>query len=87
MSVPFVIQKHPLPMPVPRANHVAVTWNDATIIWGGFGDYKSTIHYHLSGVWHKVETSGEAPGKVHNGDVQVVDDKMFVLQGRNSIIG
>ena len=49
--VPFVIQKHSLPLPGPRANHVAVIWNESTIIWGGFGDdiKTSTIDYHLSG--------------------------------------
>ena len=75
-------------MPGPRSSHVAVTWNDATIIWGGFGDYKSTtVHCHLSGVWHKVETSGEAPLKVTRTAVQVLEDTMFVLQGSNSIMG
>ena len=84
MAVPFSIEKlAPLPFKVTR--HVAVTWKDLIIVWGGYSqdiaNTSSVVHYHSSGRWIRQETQGNVPRIRDVWDVvgHVIDDKMYIL--------
>ena len=57
MSFPFSIQRSELSLPENRYGHVAVTWDNAIIIWGGavnthgYEVPTSLVDHHLSGKW------------------------------------
>ena len=81
-------------VPLPMYGHVAVTWKNATIVWGGTmpGEelgatmqglqVKATVCKHLKGKWTKIQTSGNIPGWQFH-EAQVLNDKMFVLVANN----
>ena len=83
MAAPFRIHQSELPLPHERAGHVAVTWNKATIIWGGRTSDQtitdSDVYMHLSGKWIRKETSGNVPSETRDVTAHIVDDTMFVL--------
>ena len=83
MAAPFRIHKSELSLPHKRFGHIAVTWNKATIIWGGKTSDQtikdSDVYMHLSGKWMRKETSGDAPTITSCAAAHVVDDTMFVL--------
>ena len=86
---PFTLQKVLPELPRPRMWHVAVTWQNLTIVWGGYNEFnedypKSQVYYHLSGSWIRKETSGLAPqGQQNLSKPQVLNDKMFVIDFHN----
>ena len=68
MSFPFTLQRSQAPsLPHPRRHHHALTWGNATLIWGGTGDAEtkfeiiSVVYLHLAGEWTRLETSGTWP--------------------------
>ena len=80
------MKRSELQLPCTRARHVAVTWKEATIIWGGYSSNEtvtnSQVDVHLSGKWTREDTRGDVPSidRSHTGCVaHVVDDIMFVL--------
>ena len=91
MAAPFRVQKSELPLPHTRVCHVAVTWNNATLVWGGIRSTwgpnaglfaTSEVYVHLDGKWTKKETSGDVPGISQNAMgamAHVVDDNMLVF--------
>ena len=94
MSVPFSIRKSVLPFPREIVRHVAVTWNNATIIFGSIEqdmltDDFSVVYLHVSGKWIRKETAGHEPKPAYKSGAVVIDDKMLVLgdtfSGRNVI--
>ena len=90
MAETFRFKRSELRLPHKRAHHVAVTWNKATIIWGGYSSDEiitaSQVHVHLSGKWTKKDTSGDVPNikGTHNA-AHVVGDKMFVVSYAGSV--
>lgn len=93
MAKPYNMKKSRFPLPVGIAKHRALTWNNATIVWGGFNseEDESLIFINLSGKWIKKVTSGEIPrrwqelaawpcrlGNLGN-TAQVINDKMYVI--------
>ena len=79
MAAPYKIQRSMLPIPHAHSR-VAVTWNNATIVWDPIRFY--LIHYHISGEWLQKETTGYAPwcvSALNNITAEVVDDKIFVV--------
>ena len=61
-------------------NHVAVTWNNATVIWGNRPPWgKSVVYHHLRGTWTEQETSGDLPLASGHQFAHVLNDRMFVL--------
>ena len=91
MSFPFSIQRSELSLPENRFGHVAVTWDNAIIIWGGavnthgYEVPTSLVDYHLSGKWTRIGTSGDAPSSsLHiERQAQVLHDKMFLLDAHS----
>ena len=86
MAEPYRIIKSQLSLPHKREGHVAVTWKNAILIWGGQTDdhsitssqLRSHVYMHLSGKWTVKETTGPVP--ILSEDMaHVVNDKMFVL--------
>ena len=74
-----------------RHAHVAVVWNDKTLIWGGDNDdeesteHLSTItsilcHYGEKGEWIRIRTSGDGPTIQYGHPAEVVNDKMYIMQ-------
>ena len=82
MAEPYRIIKSELQLPHKRVGHVAVTWKNAILIWGGqtvpYSQLDSHVYMYLSGKWTKKETTGHVP-KICDGMAHVVNDKMFVL--------
>ena len=82
MAAPYRIHKSESSLPHKRVGHVAVTWNKATIIWGGrtldpmISD--SEVYMHISGRWIRKETRGDVP-TTYTSAAHVIKDKMFVL--------
>ena len=73
-----------------RSGHVAVTWNNATLIWGGLGMKPmepsrvidpSVVHIHFNGKWMEKNTTGDTPTESVNASANVMDGKMFVVGG------
>ena len=59
---------------------MAVTWNEATIIWAWLGDNdRSMVYYHRAGQWMRKKTTGTQPSWFFNGTAQVHDDKMWLI--------
>ena len=55
---------------------VAVTWEEATIIWDG------VVHCHKAGEWKEMQTTGEAPQLSSNCTAEVIEDKMYLLSSQ-----
>ena len=77
--------KSALPLPHKRRGPMAVTWNNATIVYGGYApeepriDQLSVVFYHKSGKWTKKHTYGEFPKWSQLSGAHVVNDKIFVF--------
>ena len=75
---------------VQRSGHVAVTWNDCIIIWGGRDLELSCcdineVMIHYDGTWRYKKTIGNVDvprGFSYNLTAQVVGDKMYVFGGQ-----
>ena len=68
-----------------RVSHIAVTWKEATLIWGGrvkdeFCD-PSVVSCHFAGGWIQKKTRGDVPTHFLNSVAAVFNDRMFVLGG------
>ena len=54
---PFRVHKTGLKFPFKIEDHVAVTWKNTTIVWGGYNENTSTslseVNCHQSGEWIK----------------------------------
>ena len=81
MAMPGRIQTTLSPLPHTMVCHVAVTWNNATLIWGGLRPNlgRCTVLQHIRGKWTTRETSGDLPTWVYYRGAQVVNDKMIVF--------
>ena len=79
-----------------RSDHIAVTWKDTIIVWGGLDRdavdnpvhyfSPSRVFYHKEGEWLMKETTGDLPrDQPHqNATAHVLGDEMFVYgSGRN----
>ena len=68
-----------------RSRHVAVTWNDVTIIWGGLmvvgNDDPRAIYCHRDGKWFTITTGGDVPIARDSGCAAVIDDTLYVMCG------
>ena len=64
--------------------HVAVTWKDYTIIWGGTHFHPSFVYYHLHGEWVWQKTYGDLPKERIFATAVVIKDKMVVVGGRRT---
>ena len=68
-----------------RKGNVSVTWNDLTLIWGGYGKKVSwdskVVHCHRDGKWFAKETCGDVPSRRLWSSAVVYDDKMYLLCG------
>ena len=81
MALSYNIEKSVLPFGI--SGHVAVTWNNGTLIWGGHSwDFR--LHYYHRGKWTQIETSGHLPkwGKCYGA--HVINDNMYVLGEDNN---
>ena len=92
MLVPFSIQRSELTLPQARCHHVAVTWNDAIIIWGGESpdnlDTRSNIYIYESGEWSCKKTSGSVPWRSNYHQlVQVLYNKMLLIDNTDRCMG
>ena len=62
-----------------RYGHVAVTWKDATIIWGGKSlnelSDPSLVSCHLYGKWIQKKTTGDVPAHFIHASASVIDDR------------
>ena len=88
MSLHYSVEVAEEPFPDARSCHVAVTWKDTILIWGGksfneddgtFTDHKTDIYCHISGQWHRKDTIGDAPPGYREAAVEVINDSMLVL--------
>ena len=86
MAAPFRVQRSQIKFPIKALNPVALTWNKAVLIWGGYDRENdqdlctSVVYYHKFGAWAKKETSGDTPQLVSDyATAQVINDKMFVV--------
>ena len=85
MALPFRFQQSALPLPYGRERHLAVTWKNAVIVWGGQSisedDAMSVVYYHISGKWIKKLTSGDMPecNSIGTKRGHVIEDKLYVL--------
>ena len=81
--MPFRVQKTGFKFPFKVEDHVAVTWKNTTIVWGGYDENTSTslsvVHCHQSGEWTKRETGGDIPCEAYEATAEVIHDAMFVL--------
>ena len=73
-----------------RYGHVAVTWKDATLIWGGryrkeFFD-PSLVSCHLYGKWIQKRTTGDVPSHSVFALVSVIDDRLFAIGGYDKYV-
>ena len=69
-----------------RYGHVAVTWNNATLIWGGLGKKRrviepSVVHINFNGKWMEKNTTGDTPTESVYASATMMDGKMFVVGG------
>lgn len=77
-----------------RVGHVAVTWNELTLIWGGYNSCSDdddsstskywdpgTVYYHFEGRWIQRKTAGDVPSATSGATAQVCLDVMYVLCG------
>ena len=68
-----------------RYGHVAVTWKESTIIWGGRSVKKfcdpSLVSCHLYGKWFNKKTTGDVPSHSFYALASVIDDTMVVMGG------
>ena len=87
MALPISFERSSLPSSLRRYGHVAVTWKNAIIVWGGFiieehpnSDTRSSIYYHLSGKWIRKETRGVLPDSSHYCQGHVINDIMYVVR-------
>ena len=90
MSQSLEIVKSAVQLPHKRVRHTAVTWKNATIVYGGYAcqelqnDNLSVLFFHKSGKWTKKHTYGDFPTwSQHHPRAQVVNDKMFVFETDN----
>ena len=65
--------------------HVAVVWNDKTLIWGGEGEQKARdgtvlCHYGDKGEWVRIRPSGDGPTQQYGRHAEVINDKMYIMQ-------
>lgn len=86
MLLPFRIQKSALRFPFKVETHLAVTWNNMTIVWGGYDEDQSdpptsVVYCFESGEWIKRKTSGEIPDETGylKRAVEVINDSMFIM--------
>ena len=84
-DVPFTIQRSTVPFPHKILGHVALTWRNAIIVWGGWGRFHqlkdlSKVYYHKQGQWLKMMTTGDIP-YTYKGErtTQVLNDKMYMI--------
>ena len=81
MATPFSVQWSKLPFPHEISGHVAVTWKDTVIVWGGNIPHNVVVQCVAAGEWVTGETSGEVPDESQlGGKPHVVNDKMFLLR-------
>lgn len=71
-----------------RRHHVAVTWNDVTIIWGGWVpgglSDSNTIYCHRDGKWFPKTTGGDVPIAIRGACAAVIEDTLYVMCGQGS---
>ena len=85
MSQPFKIMRSADQLPHKRVRHMAVTWKNTTIVYGGFAleepriDQLSVLFIHKSGKWTKKNTYGDFPTWSQLSGAHVVNDRMFVF--------
>ena len=74
-----------LPFVHNRGGHVAVTWKDVTIIWGGMnneGFYDpDTLYCHRDGKWFTKATGGDVPFASIGSCAAVIEDTVYVICG------
>ena len=78
-----------LPFVHNRSSHVAVTWKDLVIIWGGTADEHrwpsefdpNAVYCHMDGKWIAKTTCGDVPGIRENAGAEVLDDTMYLMFG------
>ena len=78
-----------------RVGHVAVTWRDSVIVWGGIkrGEWSDTepcnpdpckVYIYTGGEWIRKHTSGVVPLHSFQNVAHVIKDTLWVLSGRNA---
>ena len=83
MSSPIDIEESQAPFR--RAYHLATTWEDSVLIWGGSNETEtleertSVVYMHVSGKWIRKETSGDILKSLHHASVHVLDNTMYAL--------
>ena len=88
MAASVKVQTSNVPLPCELHCHVAVTWRNATLVWGGYTtseheDTKSNLYLHLSGKWTKQKTHGDFPYRIGCQEAHVQNDTMFALSKTN----
>ena len=83
MLVPFKVQKSALRFPRKAEYHLAVTWNDMTIVWAtcvGSGSHLpyDVLFCYQSGQWIRRKTIGDLYYTAVE-HVEVINDTLFVL--------
>ena len=79
MSDKLSIKKSDIQLPFKTANHVAVTWNAAMIIWEMV---ESRLCFHVAGKWIEKKMTGDIPEPTWVAP-HVSNDHMYVIQGLN----
>ena len=84
MSVPFNIQKATTSFPCPVTAHVALTWRNSVVIWGGSSPPEarrdlSVVYHHSSGEWIRMETRGDVPEHAIQTSVRVIEDQLIMV--------
>ena len=72
-----------------RAGHVAVTWKDITMIWGGHmmppdKNDPIIVYCHRNGKWFPKTTGGDIPIAREGASAAVVEDTLYLMCGRCS---
>ena len=85
--MPFSVEWSKDQFPHKISGHVAVTWTDSVIVWGGYngsGSVPRNVVFQSAagGEWVSRDASGDVP-EDYNYKAHVVNDKMFLLKTAN----
>ena len=81
MAKPFTVNKSRFKLPVAMTNPMAVTWNNATLVWSVNNEsLRDVVFINTSGKWIMEVTRGDVPGDMYYSDytAQVIKNKMYL---------
>ena len=73
-----------------RMGHVAVVWNDMTLLWGGetnkYWDFwdPTIIQIHQDGIWSPKITKGQSPAPTSYAVAEAINDSLYLVGGHSN---